>query len=275
MLNTLPHTALCRWKEQIALCRAARLESEDQAWQRVAKWYGDWVRHNDYVDLVLPRLLAVLGPASRVLEIGPGSGAFTTPLARAAREVVAVEPSANMRAVLEHNLACAGIANVSLVSQQIEEAAETLSGPFDLAFASYSLYNVEAIDVVMRHLMRLACHVVALMGTGERRDWYRDLYRRFRGEEPMPPPQVQYFYPVLTEMGIYADVQIFWTSYNYVYDSEEALVDWWMQHFHLSEADRENFAAALLPLTERRDGKIGIYHRSRAALVWMERERNF
>ena len=31
---------------------------------------------------------------------------------------------------------------------------------------------------------------------------------------------------------------------------------------------------ALLPLTERRDGQIGIYRHSRAALAWIERERN-
>ena len=100
----------------------------------------------------------------------------------------------------------------------------TLAGPFDLALASYSLYNVEMIAAVIRDLVRLSQHVVALMGTGQRREWYRALYRRFWGRDPVPPPQVQYFYPLLLEMGIYADVEVFWTSYNYVCDSEEALV---------------------------------------------------
>ena len=274
MLNALPRTALCQWKEQIASCRDERLESEDQAWQRMAEWYGDWVRHNDYVALVLPRLLAAVDSNARVLEVGPGSGAFTIPLARAAREVVAVEPSANMRAVLAHNLACAGIANGSLVPQQIEDAADTLNGPFDLAFASYSLYNVEAIDRVVRSLVRLSHHVVAWMGTGERRDWYRDLFQRFRGRELVSPPQLERFYPVLLEMGIYADVDVFWTTYNYVYNSEDALLEWWLHHFHLPESERLALRNALMPLTEWRDGKIGIYRTSRAALVWIERGRN-
>lgn len=273
MTDPVLGAALRRWQAQVVACRRARGESEDESWQRAAEWYQDWVRNNDYVDLVLPRLLAVVGPTSRVLEIGPGSGAFTLPLASAMQEVVAVEPSADMRAVLGRNLARAGIDNVRLIPQQVEEAVGTLAGPFDLAFASYSLYNVEEIDVVIRNLVHLARHVVALMGSGEPREWEQDLYRRFMGER-VAPPQLQYFYPLLLEMGIYADVRVFWTSFNYVYDSEEALVEWWRRRLHVPEAERPALRAALLPLTERRDGQIGIYERSRAALVWIERGRN-
>jgi hypothetical protein len=195
-------------------------------------------------------------------------------MARAVQEVVAVEPSADLRTVLSRNLAQAGIGNVRLIPQQIEEAVETLAGPFDLAFASYSLYNVEEIDVVIRNLVHLARHVVALMGTGEPREWEQALYRRFLGGERVAPPQVQYFYPLLLEMGIYADVQVFWTSYNYVYDSEEALVAWWRRRLHLPESEGSALREDLWLLVERRDGQIGIYQRSRAALVWIERERN-
>lgn len=265
---------LREWQAQVVACREARLESEDEAWERAAEWFEDWVRHNDYVDRVLPRLLATLDPAARVLEIGPGSGAFTLPLARAVEEVVAVEPSTDMRAVLRRNLAEANLTNVVVIPQQIEEAVETLAGPFDLAFASYSLYGVEAIDLVMRRLVDLAEHVVALMGSGEPREWERVLHRRFVGRERVAPPQVQYFYPLLVEMGIYPDVEMLWTTYNHVYDSEEALVAWWRRRFRVPESEGPALREALLPLTERREGQLGIYQRSRAALVWIERGRN-
>lgn len=266
--------ALQEWQAQVVACRDARLESADQAWERAAEWFDDWVRHNDYVDQVLPRLLEVLDPTARVLEIGPGSGGFTLPLARAVEEVVPVEPSAAMRAVLGRNLARASIDNVHVVPQPIEDAVETLVGPFDLAFASYSLYDVEAIDVVMRRLVDLATHVVALMGSGKPREWQRALHRRFVGQERVAPPQVQYFYPLLVEMGIYPDVEMLWTTYNHVYDSEETLVAWWRRRFHLPESEDPALREALLPLTERRQGQLGIYQRSRAALVWIERGRN-
>ncbi|MFZ5916364.1 MAG: class I SAM-dependent methyltransferase [Chloroflexota bacterium] len=267
-------TALEQWQQQIRACRQARKEPDAQLWQRAAGWYDSWVRHNDYTTLVLNRLQPIIDGRSRILEIGPGSGGFTLPLADAAQEIVAVEPSADMRAVLGGKLSAAGKNNVRLIPKHIEDSLAEIQGPFDLALASFSLYNVEPIDAVVQGLTRLARRVVALMGSGEQREWYRHLHRRFRGREPVPPPQVQYFYPLLLEMGIYPDVQVFWTSYNYVYPSEEALIDWWLHHLHLSESDRADLAADLLPLTERRDGQIGIYGRHRAALVWIERGRN-
>lgn len=267
-------TALAQWQQQIKACRQVRNEPDAQIWQRAAGWYDSWVRHNSYSTLVLSRLRSLINSHSRILEIGPGSGGFTIPLADVAHEIVAVEPSAGMRAVLARNLDAAGKHNVHLIPKHVEDGLEEIQGAFDLALASYSLYNVESIDTVVPGLLRLSRHVVALMGTGEQRQWYRDLYRRFRVQEPAPPPQVQYFYPMLLEMGIYADVQVFWTTCNYVFDSEEALIDWWMHHFHLPEAEHAALRAALLPLTERRDGQIGIYRRSRAALVWIERGRS-
>jgi SAM-dependent methyltransferase len=269
------NAALRRWQEQVAACRRARGETEEQTWQHAKHWYEDWVRHNDYVDLTLPYLLPLLDSGARVLEIGPGTGAFTLPLARAVREVVAVEPSANMRVLLERNLAHAGAENVHIVPCPIEEAVETLAGPFELAFASYSLYNVEPIDRVLRRLMHLSRHVITLIAVGEGRKWYRDLYHRFRGCDPVPSPRLGHLYPVLLEMGISADVRVFRVSGNYIYDSEAALVEGWRQSLHVDEAGRDTLRDALLPLAEQRGAQIGIYGWSRAALVWIERGRSW
>jgi hypothetical protein len=84
MTSLGPEDALPRWKAQVVACREAQRESEDEAWQRAAEWYQDSVRHNDYVDLVLPRLLAVVGPTDRVLEIGPCLARCRVALDRAA-----------------------------------------------------------------------------------------------------------------------------------------------------------------------------------------------
>ena len=63
--------AIQEWKRQIAAYRHQRGEVEGEQWGRLAPWYDEWVAHNDYVTLVLPRLCAYLGPKARVLEIGP------------------------------------------------------------------------------------------------------------------------------------------------------------------------------------------------------------
>lgn len=276
-MNTpMPENAALRaWQEQITACRDARLETEDQSWQRAAGWYEDWARHNDYVQLTLPRLMPYINDAARILEIGPGTGAFTLPFARAARQVVAIEPLIDMREILQRNLAGTGLSNVEIIAQPIEVALGNLTGHFDLAFVSFSLYNVTAIDLVNQSLMRVAKRTMALMGTGEPRPWYRELYSRWLGKSLVPPPQLLPFYTVLAEMGIYADVQIYHSSYNYVFDSEEALVDWWQHYFHLGEDQRAALRASLLPHVERRDSQIGIFSQSRVALLSIEHGRNW
>jgi SAM-dependent methyltransferase len=262
------------WHERVAACRQVREEEDHQLWQRLGGWYNAWVQHNDYVDQVLPRLLQHLGSTARVLEIGPGSGGFTLPLAPAVREIVAVEPSAKMCDILTRNLAEAGITNVCLVPRRIEEALEEVDGAFDLALASHSLYNVGPIDLVLRRLVCLARHLVILIGAGEQRGWYQDLHRRFKGRERVASPHFEYLYPVLLALGMYADVEILWTSANYVYDSQQALVDWWLGHFHLDETYRAALGAELLQLARWRGNQIGIYDRRRTAVVWIDRERS-
>jgi 16S rRNA (adenine1518-N6/adenine1519-N6)-dimethyltransferase len=57
---------------------------------------------------------AGLRPEDAVVEIGPGLGALTIPLARAAAAVVAIEKDAALAAALADRLAAAGIGNVTL-----------------------------------------------------------------------------------------------------------------------------------------------------------------
>ena len=257
--------------------REERGAPEVKMWGRLARWQDNWVKHNDYVALFLPKLQALVGPQARVLEIGPGSGAFTLPLARDVREVVALEPAAAMGEALVHNLRAEGINNVRVLPRRVEEGLADLEGPFDLVLAAHSLYNVRPIDRVVRALVDLAPQVVILMGTGERRAWFQSLYRRFKGRDRVSPPHLGHFYPVLLDMGILADVEIVWTSYNYVFENEDALLGWWASYFGLATHEDERRAAlraALLELAERHGDVVGLYDRRRTAWIHIDRARS-
>ncbi|MGC8837406.1 MAG: class I SAM-dependent methyltransferase [Anaerolineae bacterium] len=266
--------ALQRWQERVLTYRSERGKPDEQIWQNAAGWYDRWVAHNNYVTLVLPKLLPMLSPTSRVLEVGPGTGAFTLPVARSVAELIAVEPSRHMAAILQSHLEREGIGNVRLLPLRIEDAIEDLQGPFDLALASHSLYNVLPIHHVVGSLVRLATWTVILTGTGEEHDWYRELHFRFKGRRPQPPGSFRELYPILLEMGIYADVEILRTSSNYVFAGEDEMVDWWAERFQVEEERKPDLRAALLALAERRDGLVGIYAQSRTALITIHRERN-
>ncbi|MFW9916736.1 MAG: class I SAM-dependent methyltransferase [Candidatus Thorarchaeota archaeon] len=267
-------TALEEWQEHLAAYRREREQPEEQSWEQFSQWYDSWVFSNDYVERTLSRLQPHLGPTTRVLEIGPGSGAFTLVLAPIVKEIIAVEPAPSMRAILNRNLSANDVTNVEIIPGRIEDFLQDEEGTFDLALASYSLYDVESMDIVIRGLTRLSRHLFILMGTGEPLKWRQDLYRHFKGKDRLRPPQFGHFYPILLEMGIFADVEIIWVSANYVYNSEEELVEWWMKNLQLDGLSRDELREALLEIAEPREEQIGIYSRRRAALVWIDSERS-
>jgi len=268
-------TALEAWKQRIIACRRQRSQTDSEQWDRTASWYGSWVQENDYVDKVFPYLQEALPADARVLEIGSGTGAFTLPLACAAGEVLAIEPSRTMREHLDDNLQAAGLSNVNLLSERIEESLPNIQsrGPFQLVFASFSLYNIPDIDLVIGNLLPLTQHLMILLGTGARSIWSQDLYRQFSGEERVIPPQLDLLYPVLLEMGLFADVRIINASQNYPYDNEKALIDWWMERLKLPSSRRRELQDALRPLILKRDGQVGIFQKRKMALVDIDREK--
>lgn len=170
-------SALESWKQRVRDCRSARQRPDEEIWQRLARWYDEWVAQNDHRDVILSWILPYVGRSTRVLEIGPGSGAFTIPLPSRTRELVTVEPSLAMREVLQRNLAQAGLTNVRIIPERAEEGLESAVGPFDLALASHSLYNVSSIDAVVQRLVDLARCTIVLMGIGEQSTWYRAPHR--------------------------------------------------------------------------------------------------
>lgn len=100
---------------------------------------------------LLGRIVAAaeLSPEDEVLEVGPGLGALTRPLARAARRVVAVELDNRLMSVLESELG--GLGNVELVHGDVLELdpADWFAAPY-VVVANVPYYITGAI---LRHLL--------------------------------------------------------------------------------------------------------------------------
>lgn len=115
---------------------------------------NDWFFHRtkrglspreDEEQVVYRLLDGALGPTSRIVEYGPGTGHFTVPLARRCGAVVAVEPSAKIRERLRERLRREGIHNVDVRAGLIEDGTDP-SGSFDGALAIGPLYHVRDLQ---------------------------------------------------------------------------------------------------------------------------------
>jgi SAM-dependent methyltransferase len=105
-----------------------------------------------YPDLVY-RLLTShcgLGPGSRVLELGPGTGQATAELLARGADVVAVEPGHRLAAILAERL---GNERLTVVVDDFE-SAELPAGPYHLAVAATAFHWLDP-SVALPKLARL------------------------------------------------------------------------------------------------------------------------
>ncbi|HEX8969273.1 MAG TPA: methyltransferase domain-containing protein, partial [Chloroflexota bacterium] len=118
-------------------------------------------RRQDEPTLEALRLL--VEPTDSVLDIGAGGGRYALPLAMAAREVIAVEPSEGMRRVLAESMDEYGIHNIRVVDGRWPAAAAGLAS--DVALMSHIGYDVEDIGPfldAMEAATRRVCVAVLL-----------------------------------------------------------------------------------------------------------------
>src|SRR6186713_1723573 len=112
----------------------------DKSFDRVAKQYD--AARPGYPDAVYGRILGFgsLEPATKVLEVGVGTGKATLPLARRGFEIQGLEPGANLSAIARTNLAPfprVTIATTTFEAWTIEREV------FGLAFSAQAFHWLE------------------------------------------------------------------------------------------------------------------------------------
>lgn len=104
--------------------------------------------------LFTARIPEVFAGAGRVLEIGAGTGIFTTTIARHCREVEALDISSKMLVLLDEKCRAEGITNVRSRVGNVETMA--LEGPYEVVCAFSALEYLTDLPAL---LLRLAPHV--------------------------------------------------------------------------------------------------------------------
>jgi SAM-dependent methyltransferase len=104
-----------------------------------------------YPDKLFEKLIAATGlqPHSKLLEIGPGTGQATTPLAKKGFEITAIELGAGLAEVARHELQ--DYKNVQIITGAFEEIILPESS-FDLVFAATAFHWLDpAVRFVKSH----------------------------------------------------------------------------------------------------------------------------
>lgn len=95
-----------------------------------------------------------LGPATRALDVGAGTGRLSILLADKVGSVVVTDPSAGMVQVASERIAAAGLGD-RLRAVRADLATDSLEETFDVAWSSLALHHVPDLDALLRSLAGL------------------------------------------------------------------------------------------------------------------------
>jgi SAM-dependent methyltransferase len=205
-------SAIEYWKNQIEShhAQSEKLQAETSwssgdFWRPFSQFFRQDPRRTD--DLVLDRLYPRIGPDSTVLDVGGGAGRMALPLALRCRHVTVVEPSDSMVEQLEEVAKESGITNVSVVRSTWEDAKVE---PADIVLCAHVLYGVADAASFIRKLeahAREQVIILAFMQAPISR--FSVFWKPVHGEERIDMPGLDKLLPLLWEMDIYPDAEMF------------------------------------------------------------------
>ena len=160
-----------------------------------------WVRPDSSRDFILSQV----DGDSTVLDIGAGTGAWSALLARKAKRVTAVEPSAAMIEVMRGDLAAQSIANVAIVQGAWPEVSVE---PHDFSLCSHAVYACPDLAAFLRRMDACTRRTCFLLLRAPSIDGVRAEAARHIWGQPLDSPNFTVAYNVLLQIGIYANVQL-------------------------------------------------------------------
>jgi len=217
-------------------------------------------------DPLLRRLLDE--PARTYLDLGAGAGRLAIPLAQAGRQVLAVEPSAGMRAALERAVLERAAGRTPGI--RIVPAAWPVPGlSGEVAFSSHVLFLVEDADGFLcamtvasrrRFLLLAALHSDAIADP---------LWRHFHGAPRKPSPTYLDAVAILRGQGARPRVTMLLPPPPPRYPSVAAAATDYREHLALpgDDATRRELRDALRSWLIRRDGGFEAPAAARPAII--------
>ena len=195
---------------------------EEQFWsQSVARKKRG--QTDPYAARIFEEIKRSIQPEHSVLEIGPGWGNYTFPLAEYVHELTCVDSSQSILAYLQSCLPHEK--HVSYVHAKWEELGENDIPAHDIVVGVNCFYRMYEIKSALKHMNRLAKkRAIIGMTTGPIQPHYELLHAKYGYDIKFPRRDYIEFLNLLYEMDIYAECNIIPLKRVYEYETYEQLI---------------------------------------------------
>ncbi len=203
---------------------AERLETKiDKDWDKAAPGFFKRTHKEDYNTALFEKL--ILDENDTVLDVGCGEGSVTVPLAKKVKKVIGIDSSPKMLEYLEKKANENNINNIETILKPIEEIAYDEIGDVDVVVCSRSLNGIIPIEEVLTELNKIANKYVFITIFGPENKKLEKDFDLELGIMTENFPNYNYFFNILYNMGIYANIERFDLNKYRKYDSIEEAMD--------------------------------------------------
>lgn len=218
-------------------------------------------------DPLLDFILKEIDADNTVVEIGPGTGRWTIPLAKKTKNVTAIEPTPAMVDILKENIGNSGLGNVEILPQTWEDASPEIH---DVVICAHGMYGSPDLAAFVRKMDRFArkrCYLAVRFPPAD--GILGELSLKIYGYRHDSPDAV-IAYNALYTLGIYANVLVEDGMVNWVNSSLEDAFKRAKRHLRLEASDIHD-ELILSTLEKRLNFADGFYtwpDGMRSALFW-------
>ena len=188
------------WAEKLA-------NKQDKNWDAAASGFYRRTKKDDYNDALHSKL--ILEKEDTVLDVGCGEGSVTIPIANRVKKVIGLDSSTKMLEYLNKRADENSITNIETILKPIEEIKYEDIGDVDVVVCSRSLNGIVPIDKVLNELNKIANKYVFITIFGPENKKIEKDFDRELGIKTEDFPDYNYFFNILFNMGIYANIERF------------------------------------------------------------------
>ena len=195
-----------------------RLENKiNKDWDKAAPGFYKRTRKDDYQDALFDKL--ILDKNDTVLDVGCGEGSITIPIAKKVKKVIGVDSSPKMLEYLEKRSIENDVENIETILKPIEEITYEDIGDVDVVVCSRSLNGIIPIDKTLEELNKIANKYVFITIFGPENKKIEKDFENEIGIKTEDFPDYNYFFNIMFNLGIYANIERFDLNNYREYDS--------------------------------------------------------
>ena len=204
------------WAEKLA-------SKKDKNWDEAAAGFYRRTKKDDYNDALFSKL--ILDENDTVLDVGCGEGSITIPIAKKVKKVIGIDSSPKMLEFLKKRAEDNEISNIESILMPIEDISYSEIGDVDVVICSRSLNGIIPIDKVLTELNKIANKYVFITIFGPENKKIEKDFDRELNIKTEDFPNYNYFFNILFNMGIYANIERFDLNNYREYNSIEEAMD--------------------------------------------------